>query len=180
MKISDHNINQAEQLFYESLESQKVGNFISAKENLIKALKLYPGRESIINNLAITYFNLEDPLSLEGLINDQKINNIDQKNLIKIYILYLKKNYNESIDLCLRNTNIKSGNYEQIIDILIKCYFKIKDHKNTFKFMRISLRSKNFLDQKYYHPRVEYSTELFNSQRINVFVLCSTHTIQKR
>ena len=151
MKISDHNINQAEQLFYESLESQKVGNFISAKENLIKALKLYPGRESIINNLAITYFNLEDPLSLEGLINDQKINNIDQKNLIKIYILYLKKNYNESIDLCLRNTNIKSGNYEQIIDILIKCYFKIKDHKNTFKFMRISLRSKNFLDQKYYN-----------------------------
>ena len=138
MKISDNSISQAQKLFYESLEFQKVGNFIKAKEKLIKALKLYPGRESIINNLAIIYFNLGDPLPLESLIDDQKVTNINLKNLITIYILYLRKNYNESIDLCLTYTNINSSNYEQIIDILIKCYFKIKDHKNIFKFMRIS------------------------------------------
>ena len=63
MKISDNNINQAQKLFYESVEFQKVGNLINAKEKLLKALKLFPGRESIINNLAIIYFNLEDSLS---------------------------------------------------------------------------------------------------------------------
>lgn len=151
MKISDNNINQAQKLFYESLKFQKVGNFINAKEKLLKALKLFPGRESIINNLAIIYFNLEDPLSLRSLIDNQNITNENLKNLITIYILYLRKNYNESINLCLENASINSSNYEQIIDILIKCYFKIKDHKNTFKFMRISLRSKNFLDQKYHN-----------------------------
>ena len=97
MKISDNNINQAQ--------------------------KLFPGRESIINNLAIIYFNLEDPLSLRSLIDNQNITNENLKNLITIYILYLRKNYNESINLCLENANINSSNYEQIIDILIKCYF---------------------------------------------------------
>ena len=149
--MNDNNVIKAQKLFYESLDFQKLGNFINAKEKLLEALKLFPGRESIINNLAIIYFNLEDPLSLEGLIDDQKITNINLKNLITIYILYLRKNYKDSIDLCLKSTNSNSTNFEQIIDILIKCYFKIKDHKNTFKYMRISLRSNNFLDQKYYN-----------------------------
>ena len=118
MKISDNNINQAQKLFYESLKFQKVGNFINAKEKLLKSLKLFPGRESIINNLAIIYFNLEDPLSLEGLIDNQNITNENLKNLITIYILYLRKNYNESINLCLENVSINSSNYEQIVDIL--------------------------------------------------------------
>ena len=149
--MNDNNVIQAQKLFYESLDFQKLGDFINAKEKLLEALKLFPGRESIINNLAIIYFNLEDPMSLEGLIDDQKITNINLKNLITIYILYLKKNYKDSIDLCLKSAKSNSSNFEQIIDILIKCYFKIKDHKNTFKYMRISLRSNNFLDQKYYN-----------------------------
>ena len=149
--MNDNNVIQAQKLFYESLDFQKLGNFINAKEKLLEALKLFPGRESIINNLAIIYFNLEDPLSLEGLIDDQKITNINLKNLITIYTLYLRKNFKDCIDLCLKNVNSNSNNFDQFIDILIKCYFKIKDHKNTFKYMRISLRSDNFLDQKYYN-----------------------------
>ena len=149
--MNDNNIIQAQKLFYESLDFQKVGNFINAKEKLFEALKLFPGRESIINNLAIIYFNLEDLLSLERLIEEQKIANINLKDLIIVYILYLRKNYKDSIDLCLKNVNSNSSHFEQIIDILIKCYFKIKDHKNIFKYMRVSLRSNNFLDQKYYN-----------------------------
>ena len=149
--MNDNNVIQAQKLFYESLDFQKLGNFINAKEKLLEALKLFPGRESIINNLAIIYFNLEDPLSLEGLIDDQKITNINLKNLITIYTLYLRKNFKDCIDLCLKNVNSNSNNFDQFIDILIKCYFKIKDHKNTFKYMRISLRSDNFIDQKYYN-----------------------------
>lgn len=149
--MNDKNIIQAQKLFYESLDFQNAGNFINAKEKLLEALKLFPGRESVINNLAIIYFNLEDLLSLEGLNDDRKITNINLKNLITIYILFLRKNYKDCIDICLKNVKNNPSNFEQIIDILIKCYFKIKDHKNTFKYMRISLRFDNFLDQKYYN-----------------------------
>ena len=122
--MNDNNVIQAQKLFYESLDFQKLGNFINAKEKLLEALKLFPGRESIINNLAIIYFNLDDPLSLEGLIDDQKITNINLKNLITIYTLYLRKNFKDCIDLCLKNVNSNSNNFDQLIDILIKCYFK--------------------------------------------------------
>src|SRR6056300_1538569 len=137
MKINDSDINQAQKLFYESLDFQNVGNFIIAKEKLSKALKLYPGRESIINNIAIIYFNLEDLFSLESLIKNQKITNSTLLNLISAYILYLKKHYKNCIEFCLKNLNINSNNFEQILDLLIKSYFKTKDIQNIFKFMRL-------------------------------------------
>ena len=86
--MNDNNVIQAQKLFYESLDFQKVGNFINAKEKLLEALKLFPGRESIINNLAIIYFNLEDPLSLERLIDDQKITERDLELATQIDKIY--------------------------------------------------------------------------------------------
>ena len=90
--MNDNNVIQAQKLFYESLDFQKLGNFINAKEKLLEALKLFPGRESIINNLAIIYFNLEDPMSLEDLIDDQKITNINLKKFNNdLHFIFEKK-----------------------------------------------------------------------------------------
>lgn len=182
MKINDSDINQAQKLFYESLDFQNVGNFIIAKEKLSKALKLYPGRESIINNIAIIYFNLEDLFSLESLIKNQKITNGTLLNLISAYILYLKKHYKNCIEFCLKNLNINSNNFEQILDLLIKSYFKTKDIQNIFKFMRLSLRSNNFLEQKYYNiglmlfhlgkpvPAIVYFDKAININKSSVYL----------
>ena len=73
-------IKKAEKLFFESLEYQKVGNFSKSKENLLEALKLCPGRESIINNLIIILFALEESNTLEKLLEEQNIINQNQQN----------------------------------------------------------------------------------------------------
>jgi len=143
-------IKKAEKLFFESLEYQKVGNFSKSKENLLEALKLCPGRESIINNLIIILFALEESDTLEKLLEEQNIINQNHLNLINIYILYLRKRFRDCINISLESLNSNLGNNDQIIDILIKSFFKLKDSKKVFKFMRLSLRSRNFLDQKYY------------------------------
>ena len=92
-------IKKAEKLFFESLEYQKVGNFIKSKENLEEALKLCPGRESIINNLIIIHFALEESDALEKLLEEQNIINQNLLNLINIYILYLRKRFRDCINI---------------------------------------------------------------------------------
>ena len=68
-------ILKSRKAFFESLEYQKVGNLSKSKENLLEALKLCPSRESIINNLIIIHFALEESDALEKLLEEQNIIN---------------------------------------------------------------------------------------------------------
>ena len=142
----------AEKLFFESLDCQLNGDFYQAKEKLELAFNYCPSRPSIINNLMLIYVTLKDKRGLEQLFLEVSDENNKYKKFINIYIELLNKDYSQCINSSIGLLkDLDENEIDKIYDVLIKCYFQIKDLNKLFYYLRISLRSKNFYDQKLYN-----------------------------
>lgn len=144
------NFLKARELFLQSIDLQQNGKPIEAKKNLEEAFKLYPSRESTINNLVILYFRFQEFENLKVLLSK-----IDQSGHIykvgNLYLDYLNGDFNKCLKLSselLTSLDDKDIRKSQLIDLMINCYFQVGDIANIFLYCRKILKDKSFYDQK--------------------------------
>jgi len=143
------NLETAKNLFLASLEFQQNGDLVRAIKSLEEAYDLYPSRESIINNLILLYFSTNDSERLSNLIHKiENDGNVKYKQLGHLYLEFLNNNFQNCINLShsLLVTNL--GLEIQIIDILIKAYFRVGDISNMLTYSRKYLKNKSNYNQK--------------------------------
>lgn len=144
-----NNLEIAKKLFLASLEFQQNGDLVRAIKSLEEAYDLYPSRESIINNLIILYFSTDDSERLSNLLHKlENDGNVKHKQLGHLYLEFLNNNFQNCINLSHTFLATNLGLEIQIIDILIKAYFRVGDISNMLIYSRKYLQNKSNYSQK--------------------------------
>ena len=144
-----NNLEIAKKLFLASLEFQQNGDLVRAIKSLEEAYDLYPSRESIINNLIILYFSTDDTERLSNLLHKlENDGNVKHKQLGHLYLEFLNNNFQNCINLSHSFLATNPGLEIQIIDILIKAYFRVGDISNMLIYSRKYLQNKSNYNQK--------------------------------
>ena len=143
------NLETAKNLFLASLEFQQNGDLVRAIKSLEEAHDLYPSRESIINNLIILYFSTDNTERLSNLLHKlENVGNVKHKQLGHLYLEFLNYNFQNCINLSHTFLATNLGLEIQIIDILIKAYFRVGDISNMLTYSRKYLKNKSNYNQK--------------------------------
>ena len=179
--------HESKKLFEEGIENFKKKDFLLAEEKFEKALKLYPDRISILENLAVVYFINNRYHKSEDLLNrlielgfdSIKVFNLKFKVLKKLDKIKELKSYINN-NLVIKNLNFK---YKIIKNFLYPTFFNDQnDIDETRKEFSKSLNEldtindiKLKVDKDFIEPPVfnlsydQYESLGFNKRIVNIY-----------
>ena len=169
---------KAENLFKNGISELKENNFLKAKNYFFEANKLIPDRISILYNLALTYYHLNENQNAKKIL--KKIILIDKNDFDTIKLLIIILLDENSFDEVLRiiytlDAEAEKNNYKEIIELFYKISSKllvVGDIEINKKFYEryLSLDEKNleiYLESLFLLPSIYLDSLDLNVLRVN-------------
>lgn len=141
--MNGENKSKCEELFNQGLEKLAKQDFLTAKSFFLQAEKIFPGRESVIYNLALTNYLLNDYESCEEIIEKLYQLNSNDYQIIKLFISVLSKKYSleKIVELIFKiNSEQEINNKDDLINLF-------EDISSKFVSLGLELSKKFY--QKY-------------------------------
>ena len=173
----ENNKKKAENLFIEGLNKLKNKDFLNAKNLFFSASQLFPERTSILYNLALSHYYLEEKIDSINIL--KKIILLDNKDFdpIKLLLINLldQNRFNEILEIIYnldKNTEEKYKN--DILDLFYEITSKlliVGDLEINQKFYKkyLSLDEKNlqtYLESLFLVSSINIDNAKFNSSRL--------------
>jgi len=173
--MNDENKFKCEELFNQGLEKLAKQDFLTAKSFFLQAEKIFPGRESVLYNLALTNFLLNDYEACEEIIEKLYQLNSNDYQIIKLFICVLSKKYSleKVVELIFKiNSEQEINNKDDLINLFEDISTKFiplgLELSKTFYQKYLSLDKKNlkiFIESMLLLPSVLESNENENKIR---------------
>jgi predicted O-linked N-acetylglucosamine transferase (SPINDLY family) len=172
----ENNKKKAENLFIEGLNKLKNKDFLNAKNLFFSASQLFPERTSILYNLALSHYYLEEKIDSINIL--KKIILLDNKDFDSIKLLLInlldQNRFNEILEIIYnldKNTEEKYKN--DILDLFYEITSKlliVGDLEINQKFYKkyLSLDEKNlqiYLESLFLVSSINIDNAKFNSSR---------------
>jgi len=172
----ENNKKKAENLFIEGLNKLKNKDFLNAKNLFFSASQLFPERTSILYNLALSHYYLEEKIDSINIL--KKIILLDSKDFDSIKLLLInlldQNRFNEILEIIYnldKNTEEKYKN--DILDLFYEITSKlliVGDLETNQKFYKkyLSLDEKNlqiYLESLFLVSSINIDNAKFNSSR---------------
>ena len=173
----ENNKKKAEDLFIEGLSKLKNKDFLNAKNIFFSASQLFPERTSILYNLALSHYYLEEKIDSINIL--KKIILLDNKDFdsIKLLLLILldQNRFNEILEIIYnldKNTEDKYKN--DFLDLFYEITSKLLvvgdlDINQKFYKKYLSLDQKNletYLESLFIVSSIYIDNAIFNSSRL--------------
>ena len=173
----ENNKKKAEDLFIEGLNKFKNKDFLNAKNIFFSASQLFPERTSILYNLALSHYYLEEKIDSINIL--KKIILLDNKDFdsIKLLLLILldQNRFNEILEIIYnldKNTEDKYKN--DFLDLFYEITSKLLvvgdlDINQKFYKKYLSLDQKNletYLESLFIVSSIYIDNAIFNSSRL--------------
>ena len=155
---------------------KELGNFKKATEYFQHVIKIQPSNVKAHQNLIESYERANKEKDLEEAISNAK-NFVKEKNIIKLYeavILYNKDKFSEAINFLESISFDKNDIKNEIrrVDTLARCYDRINDNDNAFRYFEIAnslspnLMKINRFNKNRYLERIKVRADFFSRPEI--------------